>query len=381
MSIKGAGKELFVGKQSANIITFWGDKKQIDYNDLKRVEFSYARIIENGYIKFIRNDNKCIRFEFSRKANPKIEKFIDLIQESVHEFNIIEHHSEELKFHQRWWFSILMMFCCFTPIGLFLMWRNRNFNCKGRIVITLLMMAMFISGTYQYVKTINAVSNMYNQVSSSITGGGYTPSIGAESIENETQSQKTEAFTTTLITGHYTVGIDIPVGTYSFYSKSGTGNLYSSDGTLNVIFDHNNESGGSIGLDNFGTEELKNIYLEKNIIVTVTGSQEISAGCDDGLVDSMESRNQGGLKEIEVGYGNFGASDNIPAGTYDVEWVEGTGNIICSSSVDTGINEIMGESSDTEFDKMHIKKFRNLTLNEGDILEIDKIKVKLIPSE
>lgn len=381
MSIKGAGQELYVGKKTSNIITFWGNRIKIDYDDLKRIEFSYARTLENGYIKFIGNDNRCIRFEFPRKVNPKIQKFIDLMQENVPDLNIVERGFENIKFYQRWWFSIIMMVCCFTPIGLFLMWRNRNFNCKGRIVITLLMMVLFISGTYQYVKTINVISNMYNQGSRAITGGGYMPNIGPESVEGETQPQKTEAFTTTLITGHYTVGIDIPVGTYSFYIKSGTGNLYSSDGTLNVIFDHNNESGGSIGLDNFGTEELKNIYLEKNIIVTVTGSQEISAGCDDGLVDSMESRNQEGLKEIEVGYGNFGASDNIPAGTYDIEWIEGTGNIICSSSADTGINEIMGESSDSELDRMYINKFRNLTLNEGDILEIDKIKVKLIPSK
>ena len=135
-----------------------------------------------------------------------------------------------------------------------------------------------------------------------------------------------------------------------------------------------------IGLDNFGTEELSNIYLEKDVILTVTGSQEISAGCDDGLVKSMKSREQNN-DEIMVGYGNFGVSDNIPAGTYDIEWVEGNGNIICTSSSDHGINEIMGDYTDTEFSNMYIKKFKNIILQDGDILEIAELKVKLIPSE
>jgi len=200
--------------------------------------------------------------------------------------------------------------------------------------------------------------------------------------ENKPLSNKTEAYSTTLIAGHYLVGTDLPVGTYNFYSKKGTGNLISSDGTVNVIFDNNNESGKTIGIDNFGTEELNNIYLSEGVMLTLTGNQEVSAGCDDGLVDSMVGRNQEGLEELEIGYGQYGASDNIHSGTYDVEWIEGTGNIICSSSIDSGINEIMGETTDeSAINDSRIKKFKNLTINEGDILEIDKIKVKLIPSK
>lgn len=341
MSIKGSGKELYVGKQTANIITSWGNKIKIDYSELKRVDYIYSSWGKPGYLGFVKQEN-TISFKFNQKSNEKIAKTIRLIRENNPELKVFE--------------------------------INKNPSSVRPVIVLAPVVLCFILGSAFFVTSYSKKSVVSSSIPDPIM-----ESTTIESVNNE--PAQAEAFSTTLIAGHYLVGTDIPVGTYNFYSKNGSGNLYSSDGTVNVIFDHNNESGGNIGLVNFGTEELKNIYLEKDMIITVTGNQEISAGCDDGLVDSMQERNQEGLIELEIAYGNFGASDNVPAGTYDVEWVEGTGNIICSSNTDSGINEIMGESSDTELDKMHIKKFRNLTLSEGDILEIDKIKVKLIPSK
>ena len=207
----------------------------------------------------------------------------------------------------------------------------------------------------------------------------------------------TEGLSTTLTAGHYVVGIDIPIGTYSFFSKKGTGNLYSNNGAINEIFDYENQAGESLkeyGVENFGTEELKNIYLSEGVVVTVTGTQEISAGCDDGLVSSMTNRNQDELEELEIGYGNYGANDNIPSGTYNIIWLEGSGNIISdSANTDNSINEIMGnpDKLDTgnEFDatlnkitdELYIQEFHNFTIEEGDILKIPDIKVRLVPSK
>lgn len=214
---------------------------------------------------------------------------------------------------------------------------------------------------------------------------------------DEAEKVVEEGFSTTLTAGHYTVGIDIPVGTYSFFSKAGAGNLYSSDLALNEIF----AADGSVvdktfkeyGIDNFGTEEVNNIYLSDGIIVTVTGTQQISAGCDDGLISAMISRNQDGLEEIELGYGLYAAGDDFPSGTYDVIWIEGNGNIQTEPfNSDTGINEIMGDVSidtDSELLKtisdlnelLYIKEYRNLYFAENDILHINDIKIKLVPSE
>lgn len=100
-----------------------------------------------------------------------------------------------------------------------------------------------------------------------------------------------------------------------------------------------------IGLENLGTEELNNISLFEGTIITVTSTQEISAGCDDGLVSELKPRNQE-LKEIELGYGLYAAGDDFPSGTYNVTWIEGNGNIQTNPyDLDTGINEIMGEEN------------------------------------
>jgi len=361
MSVKGISQTMYVRKEEVSIITYWGNKKIILYNNLKRIDYMYANKRESGFIDFINNGNHLTRFKFNTKSNEKILKTIKLIKENYSDITMNEKNVEDLKFYERWWIN--------TRTGL--------------ILITFIILLFGSAGVYAvYTRysdaTIDKV-NIYNPSDESINEEYMFIN---ESENTPLVSEKTEAYSTTLTAGHYLVGTDLPVGTYNFYSKKGSGNLISSDGTVNVIFDHNKESGKNIGIDNFGTEELNNIYLSEGVSLTVTGAQEISAGCDDGLVDSMKERDQKELEEIEAGYGQYGASDNIPAGTYDIEWIEGRGNIICSSSIDSGINEIMGESTDeSTINSSLIKKFRNLTINEGDILEVDKIKVKLIPSK
>lgn len=378
MSIKGGFQELYVGKKKSNLIGILGNKRKIDYSDLSSIDYCLSQFgIGGGYLNFNGKNGKTIRFEFGSKVNYKIKKMVELVEENNPNLNIVEHLTRDIKFYQADWFVILVSFCCCFPLGLFIMWYYKKFNKVTRIFITsflLLMWSYNMYASYSYYtyfleKINNTVENIYSD--SSFNNQETTPFV------------KTEAFSTTLITGHYLVGTDIPAGTYNFFSKKGSGNLFSSDGTVNVIFDHNNESGKSIGLDTFGTEDLKGIYLSEGTIISVTGAQEISAGCDDGVVSSMKERDQDGIGEIEIGYGHFGAPDNIPSGTYNVELLEGKGNIVCSSSTDTGINEIMGEPDpDNEIEKkMYITEFKNLTIEDGDILEIDDIKIKLTPSK
>lgn len=384
MSIKGGFQELYVGKKESNLIGILGSKRKIDYSDLSSIDYCLSQFgIGGGYLNFNGKNGKTVRFEFGSRVNNKIKKMVELVEENNPDLIIKEHLTKDIKFYQADWFMILASFCCCFPLGLFIMWYYKKFNKVARIFITsflLLMWSYSIYASYSYYTSIleeinNTVENIYSD--SSFNNQEVTPAV------NNNETVKTEAFSTTLITGHYLVGTDIPVGTYNFFSKKGSGNLFSSDGTVNVIFDHNNESGKSIGLETFGTEELKGIYLSEGTIISVTGAQEISAGCDDGAVSSMKERDQEDIDEIEIGYGHFGAPDNIPSGTYNVELLEGKGNIICSSSTDTGINEVMGEvDSDNGIEeKIYITEFKNLTIEDGDILEIDNIKIKLTPSK
>lgn len=60
------------------------------------------------------------------------------------------------------WFIILMTFCCFFPVGLFLMWKYKKFNKPIRIIIT----AFFAIGL---VAAIGGNANSSNKASSNNT--------------------------------------------------------------------------------------------------------------------------------------------------------------------------------------------------------------------
>lgn len=378
MSIKGSFKTLYVGKQHANIIYYLKKNQKIVYDDLSRIEYSFADKLECGYLDFIYPSSKVVRFDFRKRANDKISRTIKLIQENNPNLLITTRAATDLPFYQRTVFVVLLMLFCCAPVGLFLMWYYKKFSKPIMTLITTFLIFTWCAGLWasynNYTILVSQTNDTFEQI--------YNNQVSRLDITNSSEVLNTEAFSTTLTAGHYLVGTDIPVGTYSFYSKKGMGNLISSDGKINAIFNHDSESFSSIGLDDFGTEELNNIYLDEGVTLSVTGTQQISAGCSDGMVSSMKPRNQEGLQNIELGYGHYGASDDIPAGTYDVEWIEGNGNIICASSIDGGINEIMGDSPPNSVGTdIYIKNFRNLTLKVGDVLEIDDIKVKLIPSK
>lgn len=358
MSIKGKGKELYVGKTECNIITFWGNKSTIAYEDLKRIDYCYYMPGKNGFINFIDVSGRVTQFKYKNSLNDeKIQRTVDLIHDNFPDLKIRKKEVSS------------------GDVSL------RKKRRMLPLVVTLIVILCGSGVVLRYY--ITHINNGDTFAVIPIVGDDKSGNL----VNSSEESIETEVFTTTLTAGHYIVGTDIPVGTYSFYSKKGTGNLLSDDGSINEIFDYENGIGSDIGLENFGTEELNNIPLSEGTIVTVTSTQEISAGCDDGHVSELKARNQN-LEEIELGYGLYAAGDDFPVGTYNVTWIEGNGNIQTNPyDLYTGINEIMGEetASYEELqnlnDRLYIRSFNNLILNEGDILEINDIKVRLTPSE
>lgn len=196
----------------------------------------------------------------------------------------------------------------------------------------------------------------------------YTPT----SSDVEEEEPTLQAYSNTLSTGHYLVGIDIPTGTYTFQAKRGFGNIYTDDGSLNLIFDASGEN-------EFSTDSIENIYLSDGVLLSILGNQEVSCGCSDADINNLRTRDQSeDLKEIEIGYGWFTAGIDFESGTYDLEWIEGNGNLISEFSEEPSsqINEIMGDADD-----FYIDSFEHLYLPEGVMLKIDDIKIKLTPSK
>ncbi|GKG99072.1 hypothetical protein CE91St54_10040 [Hungatella hathewayi] len=400
MSIKGVSSEIFIGKSEVNLIDSKKKRYKIQYDDLDKIDY-WLSDKENGKLIFITKNKQKYCFEYRDTVNDTVLKAIDYIKDKKPELTI-ELLSEELrhksKVRKKASVKIKRQKCkncgkeydSGVDICPYCNYSNTDTHFKWLFIG---MIATFFIAIIGFAADFFLIAKPASDVINEIISSTQSPQPETTSIDEII----TEAFSTTLTAGHYVVGIDIPVGTYSFFSKKGSGNLISSDGSINEIFDYDSEVGNNLkeyGIENFGTEELHNIFLPEETIVTVTGTQEVSAGCDDGLVSKMKKRHQENLSELEIGYGNYGANENIPAGTYNIIWLEGAGNIISeSSNSDNGINEIMGDLSKLDTgdesndmikelnDKLYIKEFHNFIIEEGDILKIPDIKVKLIPSE
>lgn len=386
MSIKGTNKELFIGKTEVNIFDSKRKRHTIKYENLDKIEYWLADQ-ESGKLVFSTKKMK-ISFAFKEAENDSILRAINYIRdkspettiELLSEGNRSNTKSNLVKIRHQKCKSCGKDYDSETDICPYCNYSNTDTHFKWLLigfiaVVCMSVIAIFVSH-FSFSKNISDAKDEIFSISQNST---VDTTLSEEII--------TEAFTTTLTAGHYIVGIDIPVGTYSFFSKKGMGNLVASDGSINAIFDYENQAGNNIGISGLGTEELKNIFLDNGVIITVTATQEISAGCGDGEVSNMHARNQDTLEEVELGYGLYAAGDDFLPGTYNIEWLEGFGNIQTDPyEIDYGINEIMGELSiDNTIDELNekicIKQYNNLILKEGDILKINDIKVKLIPSE
>jgi hypothetical protein len=58
MSIKGITEDLFIGKKEINIITLLGSREAVEYVDMKRIDYKYAKTRSHGFIDFITKERK-----------------------------------------------------------------------------------------------------------------------------------------------------------------------------------------------------------------------------------------------------------------------------------------------------------------------------------
>lgn len=410
--IKGITKYLFIKKNCISILGYVGPPKKIPYTDLRKIVYRYDSHSSEGYLEFFTVSGKLIRFEFRKKANPHVLDSLDLIKNKNSNIEILDQSSEKLTLFQKLWFQILLCFFCCMPVGLILMWYHKTSNIIVRTLLTVFFTAIPCLGLYCYYLNYKTVVNEFQQVYESATEN-LSHNYAIETISSEAEgtaasdkeSVSNGVYTATLTAGHYIVGIDIPSGNYDFYVKSGFGNLMSSDSSINEIFDSDTSAGEII--QNYTIDELDDIYLGDDTIVTVTGTLEVSTGCENP--GETSSRDQD-LAEVELGYGIYAAGDDFAPGTYTIMLVEGSGNIISDPlTLDTGINEIFGEklgeygslsndlykeitgedyqipadlakNFDDINDIMYITEFKNVTFKENDLLKIETMKVKLIPS-
>lgn len=162
MSIKSQGQELFIGKDKITIITFFGNRYVINYEELLNVEYKFPTLIQEGFIKFYTGSTPLC-FYFTNKKCSAIQKGIDYLtgKEIVCEESDPLH---KMPFYRSIWFTVLMMLCCCFPIGLFLMWRYRKFTMIIRIIVTILFSALFCKYLIEYINVMNTISNLTNSI-------------------------------------------------------------------------------------------------------------------------------------------------------------------------------------------------------------------------
>lgn len=228
------------------------------------------------------------------------------------------------------------------------------------------MAALYLIASLIFVIIAAASSSTSSNVTSS-----KAPTTSAESNKMEKASSKATLATIkvdkTLESGFYTVGVDIPAGTYDFKALSGGGNVITDDGSINEIM-------GVASKGSLYTETYKNADLRDGQVLSVSGvSIQIASNNASGT--ALKKREQTITKIEEFGAGNYVAGKDFAVGTYDLKALSGGGNVITE---DGTLNAVMG----TESNEMYIKTYSNVEFKEGTKLTISGgLKISLTPSK
>lgn len=169
MSIKGNGQELYIGKQSARIRDWMYNTKNIKYDDLSKIEYSFRTLTEGGYMEFHDSFGHFERFYFPQKSNDAIQRAVDYIAALYPELEIVKHNAEDDPFYSKNIFIALISMFCFWPIGAILLWKTGKRTTKTKIVITISILCIHIGIAcmwfwYQKMMMNAAVNDMLNQI-------------------------------------------------------------------------------------------------------------------------------------------------------------------------------------------------------------------------
>ena len=193
-----------------------------------------------------------------------------------------------------------------------------------------------------------------------------------EEPEPTTDTPSQISYSTELGSGHYTVGIDFPAGTYDIVAVSGGGNVSSSNifsGGINAIMSVDTSSG-------MYEQEYSNIRLPEGTVLSISGVR-IKITSDNASGEPLKKREQPIAETVELGNGNFVAGEDFPTGVYDIVAISGGGNVSSDNMFDGGINAIMGVDQSSG---MYEQGYKNIELPEGTTLSVDGVRIQLVPS-
>ncbi len=207
---------------------------------------------------------------------------------------------------------------------------------------------------------------------SSGNGSALDPNGGSEKdpnafvypTDNDPIAGATESFSVVLPPGHYTAGVDIPVGYYKFYCVAGFGNVWTSNyndaSWINEILGYE--------MDAYEGSYTDEVFLSKGTVLSLLGPTiRIEATRAD--VKNLQPRVNPLTEGLTLKAGEYVVGKDIPAGVYDFECIKGY--LYCTGereeddfSIDTDLNEIV-ESNYEEHE------FNNVILSAGTVLILE----------
>lgn len=187
--------------------------------------------------------------------------------------------------------------------------------------------------------------------------------------------------TVMLSAGNYVVGQDLPEGLYRVENNQGFGAIWIDDDTndihINKSLDNKDEADGS-----YFSYYLENVRLYQGARIQIfTNSMTFTTS--NGQIDKWEERETNPNTEtFEIDHSVM-IGDTIPAGTYDILVIEGSGSISSEKSWNYGISESMTADKEDTYD---VYRYNNVELENEEKLTLEKdddcesFKIQLIPS-
>lgn len=188
-------------------------------------------------------------------------------------------------------------------------------------------------------------------------------STGTASASSSSVAEVKKAYSATLSPGYYEIGVDIPSGTYDFEIVSGSGNVTTTSGEVNLIMGKQS--------DDMYQKTYKNAELNRGDTLFV---QQCTIKISSKEADmAVKKRNNSSAKAVSFSSGKYTAGKDFQPGYYDITLVSGSGNVICD---DNELNAIFSNDS-----TLGVKEYKNVPFESGNKLDIEGAKVKLTPSK
>lgn len=176
-------------------------------------------------------------------------------------------------------------------------------------------------------------------------------------------SPEGDFFETKLGAGRYTVGQQIPEGTYRV--TGGDWLVFYVDDRKNSIF---NNWWTSEYRDENGEVLIEDVRLYQGAVLEITGAGELDFYAENARTDDMEEAMDNPLtQEIQLSQDVLEAGTDFDPGMYDLEMLEGSGNILVEGVDGTTVWIILDAQNEyTE------KLYRNVLLEDGMKIEIEE---------